>query len=161
MAYCLDSNYFRIFFPNNVLLCLCLFLISRPSHQFHQLCHFFNFFISLIISFFRIGTVHVSVSSTVCFFHFTLLVDVQVVSDLNILDNVLSMNLSFTMAAQILLSLFLIAVVMLLLSLLIEHYIGRFLKTKVCDIQFKFDTFTDLVQDHLKSGMIFLFHKRT
>lgn len=67
MAYCLDSNYFRIFFPNNVLLCLCLFLISRPSYQFHQLCHFFNFFISLIISFFRIGTVHVSVSSTVCF----------------------------------------------------------------------------------------------
>lgn len=67
MEYCLDSNYFRIFFSNNLLLCLCLFLISRPSHQFHQLCHFFNFFISLIISFFRIGTVHVSNSSTVCF----------------------------------------------------------------------------------------------
>lgn len=94
MAYCLDSNYFRIFFPNNVLLCLCLFLISRPSYQFHQLCHFFNFFISLIISI-SVQEQYMYLFHVQSVFHFQLLVDVQVVSDLNILDNVLSMNLSF------------------------------------------------------------------
>lgn len=67
MAYCLDSNYFRIFFSKQcVALSMSIFNISTiPSIP--PALPFFNFFISLIFSFFRIGTVHVSVSSTVCF----------------------------------------------------------------------------------------------